>query len=85
MNRPLCAICTGDIPTFLLSDKDIQAEREYCRERHEKMRDWYCSRKCFQVSRDGSHKATQSRLSRVVAPQSDVQGVLGTQGAKPAK
>ncbi len=50
--RPPCAVCGGVIPKAALSDKDVASERAYSRERHGKMRDFYCSRSCFGVARD---------------------------------
>jgi len=52
MTRPTCAICFGPIPLALLSDKSVEAEVDYSRERHAKMRDFYCSTICFGVARD---------------------------------
>lgn len=72
--RPPCAVCGGPIPPELLSDRDIEAEADYCRSRHERMRDFYCGMTCFRIARDSrtgaegrkarGAKAARTRLSR---------------------
>lgn len=61
VTRPLCAICGGEIPTSVLSDRDVLAERSYSRERRVKGRDFYCGMPCFRVARTAVTSSPEAR------------------------
>lgn len=51
VKRPPCGICGGVIPKSLLSDRDVQAEKEYVKEHGGKFRRFYCGMVCFDKAR----------------------------------